>query len=70
MQNLVRDLMPYIQRFIYHHDELGEIYEDLKESGIAKEIKSLSFGQVSMHLSCLLLPRFDICHSWLGCSAC
>ncbi|MCI4384121.1 hypothetical protein PGIGA_G00034980 [Pangasianodon gigas] len=46
MQNLVRDLIPYIQRFIYHHDELREIYEDLKESGIAQEIKSLSFGQV------------------------
>ncbi|XP_058262273.1 uncharacterized protein wu:fj29h11 isoform X2 [Hemibagrus wyckioides] len=46
MQNLVRDLIPYIQRFIYYHDELGEIYEDLKESGIAQEIKSLSFGQV------------------------
>lgn len=47
MQNLVRDLIPYIQRFIYYHDEVGEIYEDLKESGIAEEIKSLSFGQVS-----------------------
>ncbi|XP_046709697.1 protein NO VEIN-like isoform X1 [Silurus meridionalis] len=46
MQNLVRGLIPYIQRFIYYHDELGEIYEDLKESGIAQEIKSLSFGQV------------------------
>lgn len=53
MQNLVRDLIPYIQRFIYHHDELGEIYEDLKESGIAQEIKSLSFGQVSICLFCL-----------------
>ncbi|XP_017542150.1 protein NO VEIN isoform X3 [Pygocentrus nattereri] len=46
MQALVHDLVPYIQRFIYHHEELGEIYEDLKESGIAQEIKSLSFGQV------------------------
>uniref|UniRef100_A0A3B1JM69 Wu:fj29h11 n=1 Tax=Astyanax mexicanus TaxID=7994 RepID=A0A3B1JM69_ASTMX len=46
MQALVHDLIPYIQRFIYHHEELGEIYEDLKENGIAQEIQSLSFGQV------------------------
>ncbi|XP_072524200.1 uncharacterized protein [Salminus brasiliensis] len=46
MQALVHDLIPYIQRFIYHHEELSEIYEDLKENGIAREIKSLSFGQV------------------------
>lgn len=52
MQNMVRDLIPYIQRFIYYHDELGEIYEDLIESGIAQEIKSLSFGQVSILPSC------------------
>ncbi|XP_066520431.1 uncharacterized protein wu:fj29h11 isoform X2 [Hoplias malabaricus] len=46
MQALVHDLIPYIQRFIYHHEELSEIYQDLKENGIAREIKSLSFGQV------------------------
>ncbi|XP_060795619.1 uncharacterized protein wu:fj29h11 isoform X3 [Neoarius graeffei] len=46
MQNLVRDLILYIQRFIYHHDELREMYKDMKESGIAQEIKSLKFGQV------------------------
>ncbi|TSK14591.1 Sacsin [Bagarius yarrelli] len=50
MQNLVRNLIPYIQRFIYHHDELGEIYDDLKENGIAQEIKSLSFGPLSEEL--------------------
>ncbi|XP_053540833.1 uncharacterized protein wu:fj29h11 isoform X2 [Ictalurus punctatus] len=59
MQNLVRDLIPYIQRFIYHHDELGEIYEDLKESGIAQEIKSLSFGQVGKLYTYYRLERPD-----------
>ncbi|XP_060717612.1 uncharacterized protein wu:fj29h11 [Tachysurus vachellii] len=59
MQNLVRDLIPYIQRFIYHHDELGEIYEDLNESGIAQEIKSLSFGQVGKLYIYYLLEQPD-----------
>ncbi|XP_053367661.1 uncharacterized protein wu:fj29h11 isoform X2 [Clarias gariepinus] len=59
MQNLVRDLIPYIQRFIYYHDELCEIYEDLTESGIAQEIKALSFGQVGKLYIYYLLEQPD-----------
>uniref|UniRef100_A0A4W4ERA0 HTH OST-type domain-containing protein n=1 Tax=Electrophorus electricus TaxID=8005 RepID=A0A4W4ERA0_ELEEL len=46
MQALVRDVIPYLQRFMYHHEDLGELYRDLKDAGIAQEIRSLSFGQV------------------------
>ncbi|XP_051958401.1 uncharacterized protein wu:fj29h11 isoform X1 [Xyrauchen texanus] len=46
LQNLVRQVIPYIQRFIFHHADFGEVYSELKESGIAKQITSMSFGQV------------------------
>ncbi|XP_069563541.1 uncharacterized protein [Brachyistius frenatus] len=47
MQALVRSVIPYIQRFLYHqHDELGELYTELTDSNIAEKIKHLSFGQV------------------------
>lgn len=51
MQALVHELIPYVQRFIYFHEELREIYEELKENGIAQEVKSLSFGQVGARVS-------------------
>ncbi|KAM9306088.1 uncharacterized protein KZ484_000860, partial [Pholidichthys leucotaenia] len=46
MQAMVCWVVPYIQRFLYHHDELSEVYVKLKEDGIAEKIKRLSFGQV------------------------
>ncbi|KAL0180179.1 hypothetical protein M9458_025621, partial [Cirrhinus mrigala] len=46
VQTLVRQLVPYIQRFIFHHGDFVDVYSDLKENGIAKFIRSLSFGQV------------------------
>ncbi|XP_043085921.1 protein NO VEIN [Puntigrus tetrazona] len=46
VQTLVRQLMPYIQRFIFHNADFDDVYTELKESGIAKCIRSLSFGQV------------------------
>lgn len=46
MQSLVRWIVPYIQKFLYHHDELNEVYSELTEQNIAGKIKHLSFGQV------------------------
>uniref|UniRef100_A0A671QV93 Uncharacterized LOC107653992 n=1 Tax=Sinocyclocheilus anshuiensis TaxID=1608454 RepID=A0A671QV93_9TELE len=46
VQTLVRQLVPYIQRFIFHNTDFDDVYSELKESGIAKYIRSLSFGQV------------------------
>lgn len=46
VQTLVRQLVPYIQRFIFHNADFEDVYSELKESGIAKCIRSLSFGQV------------------------
>ncbi|XP_041829730.1 protein NO VEIN isoform X2 [Melanotaenia boesemani] len=46
MQDMVRSVVPYIQRFLYHHDELAEVYLELTDSNIADKIKHLSFGQV------------------------
>ncbi|KAK7134163.1 hypothetical protein R3I93_017539 [Phoxinus phoxinus] len=46
LQALVRQLVPYIQRFIFHHADFEDMYSELKDCGIAKRISSLSFGQV------------------------
>ncbi|XP_047232938.1 protein NO VEIN isoform X2 [Girardinichthys multiradiatus] len=46
MQSLVRSVIPYIQRFLYYHDELAEVYPELINSNIAEKLKRLSFGQV------------------------
>lgn len=46
LQALVRKMVPYVQKFLFHHEELGYIYEELKENHIAQLIKALSFGQV------------------------
>lgn len=46
MQAMVRTMIPYIQRFLYYHDELSEVYPELIENKIGEKIKRLSFGQV------------------------
>ncbi|XP_035998446.1 protein NO VEIN isoform X3 [Fundulus heteroclitus] len=46
MQSLVRSVVPYIQRFLYHHDELADVYSQLVDRNIAEKLKRLSFGQV------------------------
>lgn len=46
VQTLVRQIVPYIQRFIYQHGDFEDIYSELKVAGIAKQINSLRFGQV------------------------
>ncbi|XP_070708112.1 uncharacterized protein [Pempheris klunzingeri] len=46
MQSMVRSVIPYIQRFLYHHDELAEVYSELKDNNIGEKIKRLCFGQV------------------------
>ena len=52
MQSMVHFVIPYIQRFLYHHDELAELYPDLIANNIGQKIKRLSFGQVrKSHLS-------------------
>ncbi|KAK7918617.1 hypothetical protein WMY93_009901 [Mugilogobius chulae] len=46
MQEMVRSVVPYIQRFLYHRDDMADLYSELQESNIAHRIKKLSFGQV------------------------
>lgn len=46
VQAMVRSLIPYIQRFLYHHDELNEVYLELVKNNIAEKIKRLCFRQV------------------------
>uniref|UniRef100_A0A1A8UKW3 HTH OST-type domain-containing protein n=1 Tax=Nothobranchius furzeri TaxID=105023 RepID=A0A1A8UKW3_NOTFU len=46
MQRMVRSVVPYIQRFLYHHDELAQVYSELADRKIAEKIKRLSFAQV------------------------
>lgn len=46
MQAMVRSVVPYIQRFLYHHDELAEVYSELIDNNIREKIKRLYFAQV------------------------
>lgn len=46
MQAMVRIVVPYIQRFLYHHAELSGVYSELVQNNIREKIKQLSFGQV------------------------
>ncbi|XP_058477566.1 uncharacterized protein wu:fj29h11 isoform X2 [Solea solea] len=46
MQALVRSIIPYIQQFLYHHEDLADIYSDLVANNIGEKIKCLQFGQV------------------------
>lgn len=46
MQAMVRSVIPYIQRFLFHHDELSELYRELKDNNIRERIKKLQFSQV------------------------
>ncbi|XP_059180709.1 uncharacterized protein wu:fj29h11 [Centropristis striata] len=46
MQKMVHFVIPYIQRFLYHHDELAEVYSELIDNNIGEKIKRLYFGQV------------------------
>lgn len=47
MQAMVRSLIPHVQKFLYHHEELADIYSELIEDQIAEKIKRLKFAQVS-----------------------
>ncbi|XP_028263346.1 uncharacterized protein LOC114437112 isoform X2 [Parambassis ranga] len=55
MQAMVRSVIPYIQRFLYHHDELSGVYSELTDGNIAEKIKHLYFGQV-----CKLYIRYQL----------
>lgn len=46
MQEMVRSVVPYIQRFFYHREDLSDVYSELQENNIAEKIKKLSFRQV------------------------
>lgn len=46
MQAMVRSVIPYIQRFLYYHDELAEVYKELVDDNIGEKINRLSFAQV------------------------
>lgn len=46
VQDMVGLLVPYIQRFLWHHEELCHRYRELLENNIREKIKQLSFVQV------------------------
>ncbi|XP_029978405.1 protein NO VEIN isoform X2 [Sphaeramia orbicularis] len=46
MQAMVRSVVPYIQRFLYHHEDIGDLYSELIDNNIAEKVKQLHFGQV------------------------
>ncbi|XP_074518878.1 uncharacterized protein LOC141784855 isoform X2 [Halichoeres trimaculatus] len=46
MQAMVRSVVPYIQRFLFHHEELSDLYRELSQNNIRERIKKLQFSQV------------------------
>uniref|UniRef100_A0A8C7R4M3 Wu:fj29h11 n=1 Tax=Oncorhynchus mykiss TaxID=8022 RepID=A0A8C7R4M3_ONCMY len=59
MQRLVRSVVPYIQRFLYHHEDLQELYWELKKNNIRQTIRQLTYGQVGMLYTRYLLSVSD-----------
>ncbi|KAM6951488.1 uncharacterized protein FYW47_015000 [Aplochiton taeniatus] len=55
MQALVRSVVPYIQRFLCHHEELFPLYQELLENGIAQSVRQLRYGQVGRLYICYQL---------------
>lgn len=66
-QDTVRLLLPYIQRFLRHHDELAHVYKELLESNIGETLRRLSFIQVSSARECfeILLVSSQLLSSFL-----
>lgn len=46
MQALVRSVIPHLQKFLYHHEELAGVYSELMEEDIGQKIKRLNYAQV------------------------
>ncbi|XP_028975778.2 uncharacterized protein wu:fj29h11 isoform X2 [Esox lucius] len=59
MQSLVRSVVPYIQRFLYHHDDLQELYCELQDNNISQTIRQLTYGQVGKLYTRYLLSVSD-----------
>ncbi|KAJ7984929.1 hypothetical protein DPEC_G00359850 [Dallia pectoralis] len=59
MQSLVRSVVPYIQRFLYHHEDLQELYWELQDNNITQTIRQLKYGQVGMLYNRYLLSVND-----------
>ncbi|XP_061665744.1 uncharacterized protein wu:fj29h11 isoform X2 [Syngnathoides biaculeatus] len=59
MQAMVRSLIPHVQKFLYHHEELANIYSELVKDNIAEKIKRLKFAQVGKLYICYQLEVDD-----------
>ncbi|XP_069785977.1 uncharacterized protein [Narcine bancroftii] len=46
VQNFVRSLTPFIQRWFYHHSDFNGVYKELQDSNIVSSLKSTCFYQV------------------------
>jgi len=47
MQALVRAVVPYIQRFLCHQEELVPVYQELLDADIGQKVRRLQYRQVS-----------------------
>ncbi|GCC17061.1 hypothetical protein chiPu_0017434 [Chiloscyllium punctatum] len=47
VQNFIHSLVPFIQRWLFHHDDFSHIYEDLQSGNVAARLKSMIFIQVN-----------------------
>ncbi|KAG9350267.1 hypothetical protein JZ751_026621 [Albula glossodonta] len=46
LQALIHKVVPYIQKFLFHHEDFHYVYDELKDNDIAQLIRKLCFGQV------------------------
>ncbi|XP_067914661.1 uncharacterized protein wu:fj29h11 isoform X3 [Heterodontus francisci] len=47
VQNFVRLVVPFIQRWFFHHDDFSDVYQELQDCNIAASLKSMTFIQVN-----------------------
>lgn len=64
MQTLVRAMVPYVQRFLCHQEELVHIYHELLDADIGQKIQKLQYRQVSstQGLTWFSLSHVTLCY--------
>ncbi|XP_014346046.2 uncharacterized protein LOC102363940 [Latimeria chalumnae] len=56
VQRFVHTIVPYIQKFIYFHEDFDYVYAELKKENIVEILRSLTFGMVSK-----LYTQYQLC---------
>ncbi|XP_072339919.1 uncharacterized protein [Scyliorhinus torazame] len=62
VQNFVNLVVPFIQRWFFHHDDFSDVYQKLQDNDITARLKSMTFiqvGKLYLHYE-LTLPNTSL----------